>query len=190
MSDNKSFTIPLVYEAGRDLIGKIVLSDKRVVNAMTQCLVAAPNDVYQVASTGFMHSPLNCVLYVASPGSGYPPIIINIAEKVNTEFINQVIMRCTEIYKQYTRLALCIMVGTEEIDQVVMKTSLEHNIPFAREARCDFWATECLLVSKDAMLNHDDPRHPLIEILNGIIKYKWVFLSEDGLLKPSSGECE
>ncbi|KAF1796997.1 hypothetical protein FB192DRAFT_1347227 [Mucor lusitanicus] len=187
--DNNGFTLPLTYKPHPDLIGKIILSDQRVMNAMTQFLVYAPQDAYQVASTAFMRSPANCVLYTAkNPESLYPPIIINIAEKIDTEFVQQVIYLCTEIYTRYEHLALCIMVGTEEIDQIVMNSTMNHNIPFARETRCDFWATECLLVSKDAMLNHDDPRHPLIEILNGIIKYNSVVLSNDSLKEEPLAE--
>ncbi|EPB82792.1 hypothetical protein HMPREF1544_10451 [Mucor circinelloides 1006PhL] len=184
MSDNSGFTLPLVYKAGPDLIGKIILSDKRAMNAMALHLVGASEDTYHVASTGFMHSPMNCVLYTANPESAYPPIVVNITEKVDTNYINEVIRRCTEIYERHALLPRCIIVGTEEIDQIIMDSSMNKNIPFARETRCDFWATDCLLVSKDAMLNHDDPRHPLIEILNGVIKYKWVCLSEDGLTQP------
>ncbi|GAN10425.1 hypothetical protein MAM1_0353d09966 [Mucor ambiguus] len=167
MSD-KNFTLPLVYKPSPDLMGKIILSDKRVMNAITKCLVNTSEDVYQVASTQFMHSPLNCVLYVAKPESAYPPIIINMTEIVNDTFISQAIRCCTETYEEYCH---------------------EHfgppNIPFAKESRCDLWTTEYLLVSKDAMLNNDDPRHPLIEILNGIVKYNWICLSENGLVKLS-----
>ncbi|KAK4514382.1 Aldo_ket_red domain-containing protein [Mucor velutinosus] len=104
---------------------------------------------------------------------------------MDNDFISQAIECCKGIYLLYTLLPRCIIVGTEEIDQIVVNTSMNQNISFARGIRCDFWAIKCLLVSKDAMLNHDDARHPLIEILNGIAKYNWVSLSKEDLIKSS-----
>ncbi|KAI8977683.1 hypothetical protein BDF20DRAFT_876306 [Mycotypha africana] len=179
------FIVPTEYCPGVDLISKIVLSDSRIVNAITISIVKAEKDSYVAELLGFMHQNYGAVLYTPHNfETDLPPIVINIIDTFEEKKFNQIIQQCTNIFEQYNTLPICVIIVVQQLDEkIIEQSSQHHDLPLLREIPCAFWAKQCIIMSsKDIKLNKSEVKHhPLLDIIIAITSNEKVILCNDSL---------
>lgn len=61
--DISNFVFPTEYFPRNDLINKIILTDERIINIITNSVIKAPENSYVTASTEFLNKHVQCLIY-------------------------------------------------------------------------------------------------------------------------------
>ncbi|ORE03556.1 hypothetical protein BCV72DRAFT_308107 [Rhizopus microsporus var. microsporus] len=84
------YLLPEEFATGSDLISKVVLADKRIINIICKSLNNSPQDHYMAAPSEFLDKNACNVLYLPKVAlSEYPPIIIEVQKNVNEKYMSR-----------------------------------------------------------------------------------------------------
>ncbi|KAI9487440.1 MAG: hypothetical protein EXX96DRAFT_498097, partial [Benjaminiella poitrasii] len=144
-----NFDFPNEFQPGNDSINKIILTDERVINIITNSVINAPEKSYVTAPTEFINKHICNVLYTPHDTQNtLPPILINIVENLEKTELNQIIQLCIGTYEKYDTLPVCLIIVTHQFNENITEQSSPcQKLPFLREISSTFWAKQCLLTS-------------------------------------------
>ncbi|KAG1043524.1 hypothetical protein G6F43_011634 [Rhizopus delemar] len=163
--DDNDRLLPYHHRPGTDVISKLILTDKQVINVLSNVLVPeAAEDSYFPASTEFITGKKCDVLYAPrDPLSSFLPILIEIQNQVDDKFLTRAIHYCTLIYNRYNKLPIIVVFGIANVTLSLQSKAVDSEFPFARQLPNLGWAERCLLLTSSTlqMNQEENTLHPL-----------------------------
>lgn len=78
----------------------------------------------------------------------------SISENIDAVCFMQMIHYCTEIFEKHQSLPIYLAICAEILSQSLIGQSLQcQKFLFVRKDTCNFWTTQCLLLSKDTIVS-------------------------------------
>ncbi|KAI7871955.1 uncharacterized protein EV154DRAFT_556542 [Mucor mucedo] len=104
------------------------------------------------------------VLYAPSnPLSSFPPILVEVQNKVDEKFLTRAIQYCTLTFERYNRLPIIVIFGIANATASLMRKTEDSDFPFARQIQSIGWAERCLLLTSSILQvnQQEEILHPL-----------------------------
>lgn len=123
----------------------------------------AAEDSYVSVPTEFITGKKCDVLYAPSnPLSSFPPILVEVQNKVDEKFLTRAIQYCTLTFERYNRLPIIVIFGTANATVFLISKSEDSDFPFARQIQSIGWAERCLLLTSSTLQanQQEETLHP------------------------------
>ncbi|KAI8364982.1 hypothetical protein EDC96DRAFT_510047 [Choanephora cucurbitarum] len=165
-------------------MSKHVLLDADVTNLIVKDLVGL-NAVDQYLSQAPEWSTkriFSNVLYSAIDAKQFPPIVIEVVDVANSNFLHQVVQYCEEVNLRYGAVPLVLIFVVERVqDDITSNTTRHYKHPFLLKLPSFPWAKDCFVVSKSSIQDHltNMPLHPLVALTIFFTTQKPDFLDHD-----------
>ncbi|KAL4211507.1 hypothetical protein AB4K20DRAFT_1976633 [Rhizopus microsporus] len=118
---NTDRVFPYYHWPGTDLISKLVLTDKQVINMLSKALVPEmAEDSYEKKKCDVLYTPCD-------------PLIDDI-------FLTHDIQYCTFTYERHNRLPIIVIFGITSAKVFLLSKFVDSDLPFARQISSIGWA--------------------------------------------------
>ncbi|KAI9483767.1 MAG: hypothetical protein EXX96DRAFT_616733 [Benjaminiella poitrasii] len=97
------------------------------------------------------------------PSVRFPPILVEVQNKVDEKFLTRAIQYCTLTFERYNRLPIIVIFGIANATVFLMSKSEDSDFPFARQIQSIGWAERCLLLTSSTLQanQQEETLHPL-----------------------------
>lgn len=151
------FRLPDNYLPGTDLISKIMLKDERVKGTLVEELVGREaKQFYQLGRCEFVNNTTCDVLFVSSQPD-QPPLLFEIQEGVDSNFIRRAMDYSLSINNEYGSMPKVTVFAINGFNSHAMEYGLavDETMPYTYVVPSVFWAEKCLLLSPTSIKDFD-----------------------------------
>ncbi|EPB82184.1 hypothetical protein HMPREF1544_11067 [Mucor circinelloides 1006PhL] len=173
----KTFSLPRKYLPGTDLMSKLLLVDKDVINIVVSAVigpnakdqyVAIPTEWVDFTRSDVAYEPVNC-------SSDLPRILIEIQNKADMHFYQRLIDYSRLIVRQYkaSKLPIVVAIVSNSTTRDLLETEIPgSHIPFAKQLSSIGWASSCLLFNAETIAPYlnETPLNPLLALVHCLIE--------------------
>ncbi|KAG1446004.1 hypothetical protein G6F55_011725 [Rhizopus delemar] len=150
-------------------MSKFLLLDQTVINLIVKSLLGAndvPDDLYTAGQTDWVDGSKSDALYISrlETTDVIPPILIEVQNKVNQDFISRLIRYCTFVYSHYKFLPIVFVIAINGFTSIALEADFDtSSIGFLLESSSKFWAKKFLLISAKSIKEQikQEPMEPL-----------------------------
>lgn len=148
---------------GTDKASKMILKHQFAIDVIAKTLMNASEGTYSVGDADWNETRSD-VLYTARlEASQLPPILIEVQNVVNTEFLQRVISYALKVIEIHGRLPVILIfgIGSSAKCSLVHFSPATKATPWMHSMPCNIWAKSCNLISKETTSNLDNEAQPL-----------------------------
>jgi hypothetical protein len=170
-------------------MSKIMLKDERLIDIIVKDLVGnhASSELYTLGRCEWTNKTISDVLYLPTT-SAFPPVLVEIQNKVNENFIGRAIKYCISLKEEYGVLPIMLIFSVKGFANERLKSRFNStNNSYLDDVSCDFWAQKCQIISPKSIENHllQTPLNPLVALEHFFSQQKRSILSMDKKKDPT-----
>lgn len=127
------------------------------------------------------------VLYLPTT-SDLPPVLVEIQNKVNEDFIGRAIKYCISLKEEYGVQPIMLIFSIKGFANERLKSRfINTNNFYLDDVSCGFWAQKCQIISPNSIENHllQTPLNPLVALEHFLSQQKRSILSMDKKEDPT-----
>lgn len=167
-----------------------MLKDERLINIIVKDLVGehASNALYTLGRCEWANKTVSDVLYLPLTPSTFPPILVEIQNKVDENFIGRAIKYCISLKEEYGVLPIMLIFSIKGFANERLKSRFTNtNNSYLDDVSCDFWAQKCQIISPNSIENHllQTPLNPLVALEYFLSQQKRSILSMNKKKDPT-----
>ncbi|CAO3612760.1 unnamed protein product [Cunninghamella blakesleeana] len=165
--------LPWIHRPGTDMISKLVLQDSQVINSIVKVIVG------DEAANKYTPEPTKCidgthcdVLYSSNLYPSFPPVIVEVENKVNDDFIRRLMGHSLSVIKKYSMLPIVLIFSItfmrSDISQRMKKSKC---CPFLLHFPCQPWAKSCYFVDRQLLEKEvNQPLDPFVAFCHFLLR--------------------
>ncbi|KAI9480301.1 MAG: hypothetical protein EXX96DRAFT_562020 [Benjaminiella poitrasii] len=146
------FQLPMDKLPGKDLLSKMILKTKVVMDLVASELLDIGDGNYVNAGTEWHNGSRSDVLYVSRDGilNSLPPILIEVQLTVNEAFMHKLVQYSQSALQLYRSYPVVVVFCIDKVcSTVINKFKPVHDKPWMHaSASTDYWAKSCFLLSQ------------------------------------------
>ncbi|KAI8047340.1 hypothetical protein BDF21DRAFT_352390, partial [Thamnidium elegans] len=183
------FTLPQDYCPGSDVMSRIMLQDERIIDMVVKTLIGdhVSNSTYTLGRCQWVNKTISDVVYLPKIQS-VPPVLIEIQQKVNEDFLSRVIKYCLSLKEEHGVLPVMLIISVKGFtNKDFLSQLVNNNNHYLDTIPCQFWAKECYCLSSKSIEYHlsQNPLNPLVAIGHFFTQQKKSILFIDKKFDPS-----
>ncbi|KAI8646326.1 hypothetical protein BD408DRAFT_360107 [Parasitella parasitica] len=183
------FTLPSDSRLGSDIMSTIMLKDERLMDIILKDVVGdhASSASYTLGRCERANKAVSNVLYLPT-NPDLPPVLVEIQNKVNEDFIAQAIKYCISLKEEYGVQPIMLIFSIKGFANEGLRSRLiNFKNSYFDEVSCDFWAQKCQIISPNSIENHllHTPLNPLVALEHFLSLQKQIILSLDKKQDPT-----
>jgi hypothetical protein len=163
------FFLPHASRPGTDRMSKVVASNRQVIDLIVSSIFNVEAGTYRVDESEWANGTRSdLVLTPDVIDNDQRPLIVEFQQTVNNKFMKRAMNYCLQASSRYDvdpiMLIVCIDTITESPKEKLEKSK---RLPCCATIPCDFWAAECLILSKESIkeyINVKEPLYPLVAL--------------------------
>ncbi|GAA5799251.1 hypothetical protein HPULCUR_004661 [Helicostylum pulchrum] len=147
----------------------------------------ASSALYTLGRCEWANKTISDVLYLPTT-SNLPPVLVEIQNKVNEDFIRRAIKYCLSLGEEYGVQPIMLVFSIKGFANERLKSRLINtNNIYLDDLSCDFWAQKCQIISPNSVENHllQTPLNPLVALEHFLSQQKRSILSIDKKEDPT-----
>jgi hypothetical protein len=147
--------------------------------------------MYTVGDSVHANGKISDVIYapIIENNADIPPVIIEVQNKVDANFMSRAISYCTSVYQQYKVYPVFLVISINDFNSDLFSTKFQKpQNSFFFEVKSEFWAKRCLVLSKKSISDfvHDTPMQSLVALALFLASQKRCILSLEGKWKDDT----